>query len=74
MSDKDLLGLLIGIGLLAAMAAYVAYIYFHPQRFGWLVLSPTDPKAPPIAVKSDHHRAALDPPGVVPIHSIEDKF
>ncbi|WP_170959068.1 hypothetical protein [Magnetospirillum sp. 15-1] len=46
MSDKDLLGLLIGVGLLIAFAAYMAYIYFHPDRFGWLALSSTDTKSP----------------------------
>ncbi len=44
MSDKDLLGLLIGISLLIAFVAYNAYIYFHPDRFGWMVVSPTDQK------------------------------
>jgi hypothetical protein len=44
MSDKDLLGLLIGIGLLIAFVAYNAYIYFHPKRFGWLALSSAGPK------------------------------
>lgn len=55
-SDKDLLGLLIGIGLLIAFVAYNAYIYFHPDRFGWLVLSPTDPKLPSTPAKSDQSR------------------
>lgn len=59
MSDKDLLGLLIGIGLLIAFVAYNAYIYFHPDRFGWLVLSPTDPKLPTVAAKAD--RSQHDP-------------
>ena len=56
MSDKDLWGLLIGIGLLAAMAAYIAYIYFRPERFGWLVLSPADPKSPSFPGKPDRRR------------------
>lgn len=50
--DKDLLGLLIGIGLLIAFVAYMAYIYFNPDRFGWLVLSPTDQKLPSTSAKS----------------------
>ncbi len=51
--DKDLLGLLIGIGLLIAFVAYNAYIYFHPDRFDWLVLSPTDPKLPSTPAESE---------------------
>lgn len=54
--DKDLLGLLIGIGLLIAFVAYNAYIYFHPDRFGWLALSLSDPKSPSTAAKSDRSR------------------
>lgn len=40
MSDKDMLGLLAGIVLLAVMAGYIAYIYFHPDRFRWLEFPP----------------------------------
>ncbi|WP_161539655.1 hypothetical protein [Paramagnetospirillum kuznetsovii] len=46
MSDKDILGLLIGVGLLVAFAAYMAYIYFHPESFNWLEIHSTSPKAP----------------------------
>lgn len=33
MSYEDVLGLLIGIGALAAVLGYLADVYFHPQRF-----------------------------------------
>ncbi len=56
MSDKDLLGLLIGVGLLIAFAAYMAYIYFHPDRFGWLALSSTDTKSPSAGNAVDYRR------------------
>lgn len=38
MSYEDVLGLLIGIGALAAVVGYLADVYFHPQRFQWLEL------------------------------------
>jgi hypothetical protein len=56
MSDKDLLGLLIGIGLLIAFVAYNAYIYLHPDRFGWLALSSAQPKVPTTGAESDLSR------------------
>ncbi|WP_156612464.1 hypothetical protein [Paramagnetospirillum marisnigri] len=43
--DKDLLGLLIGIGLLIAFVAYMAFIYFNPDRFDWLRLSSAESKS-----------------------------
>lgn len=46
MSDKDMLGLLIGLGLLIAFVAYMAHIYFHPERFEWLALPSHDRDRP----------------------------
>jgi len=37
MSGIDVLGLLIGISLVVAVIAYLLFIYFHPERFHWLV-------------------------------------
>ncbi len=54
--DKDLLGLLIGIGLLIAFVAYMAYIYFNLDRFGWLALSSAEPKAPATGAAPDRLR------------------
>lgn len=33
MSYEDVLGLLIGLGILAAVIGYLADIYVHPDRF-----------------------------------------
>lgn len=38
MSYEDVLGLLIGLGILAAVIGYLADIYVHPDRFRWLEL------------------------------------
>lgn len=54
--DKDLLGLLIGIGLLIAFVAYMAHIYFNPDRFGWLALSSAEPKVPATGATPDRPR------------------
>ncbi|MDO8605835.1 MAG: hypothetical protein Q7R40_04810 [Phaeospirillum sp.] len=61
--DKDLLGLLIGIGLLIAFVAYMAHIFFNPDRFGWLALSTAEPKVPaagatPVCARSGKFRTA----------------
>jgi hypothetical protein len=37
MSGIDVLGMLIGISLVVAVAAYLLFIYFHPEHFRWLV-------------------------------------
>ena len=58
MSERDLWGLLTGIGLLAAMATCVAYVFFHSRRFGWLVLSPTASESPPVTANPDRSRAS----------------
>ncbi|HTH17178.1 MAG TPA: hypothetical protein VL974_11040 [Magnetospirillum sp.] len=36
MSSEDIVGLLMGIGLLVAVIGYLSDIYRHPQRFNWL--------------------------------------
>lgn len=38
MSYDDVLGLLIGVAALALVLGYLADVYFHPGRFGWLEL------------------------------------
>ena len=37
MSGIDVLGLLIGISLVVTVVAYILFIFFHPERFHWLV-------------------------------------
>lgn len=38
MSNEELLGLMIGLGFLAAVAGYLANIWFHPDTYRWLEL------------------------------------
>ncbi len=38
MSNEEILGVMIGLGVLVAVTGYLADIYFHPQRFRWLEL------------------------------------
>lgn len=38
MSYEEILGLLIGLGVLWAVLGYLSDVYFHPQRFRWLEL------------------------------------
>lgn len=38
MSYEEILGLLIGLGVLSAVIGYLTDLYFHPQRFRWLEL------------------------------------
>ena len=55
MSDKDVLGMLMGVALLAAAAGYILYICRHPERFDWLRLRQTSPKAPASSVETDRN-------------------
>ncbi|MCR6629102.1 MAG: hypothetical protein NVV74_03085 [Magnetospirillum sp.] len=63
MSHEDMLGLLLGLGALAAMIGYLADVYFQPQRFWWLEL----PRAggslakipPPGRVREGPHHPAM---------------
>lgn len=41
MLAEEILGLMIGIGVLVAVAGYLADAWFHPQRFRWLDLPRT---------------------------------
>jgi hypothetical protein len=55
MSHEDLLGLLIGIGALAAMLGYLADVYLHPKRFQWLELQRVDGRlSPPPCLRRSH--------------------
>lgn len=38
MSNEELLGLMIGLGFLAAVAGYLADVWFHPDKYRWLAL------------------------------------
>jgi hypothetical protein len=38
MSVQDVLGLLMGLGLLVVAVGYLAHVYFHPGRYRWLEL------------------------------------
>jgi hypothetical protein len=42
MESSDIVGLLIGIGAVAAMFGTLADVYLHPDRFGWLELPPPE--------------------------------
>ncbi len=38
MSNEELLGLMISLGLLAAVVGYLADVWFHPDKYHWLEL------------------------------------
>lgn len=38
MSNEDLLGLMIGLGFLAAVAGYLTDVWFHHGKYRWLAL------------------------------------
>jgi hypothetical protein len=42
MNAKDVLGLLLGGVLLLSLAVYIIHIFFHTEKFGWLLLPRTD--------------------------------
>lgn len=45
MSMEDVLGLLIGIGVLTLVIAYLTNVYRHPERFRWLELPQPERKS-----------------------------
>lgn len=62
MSQDELLGLVIGIGALAAILGYVTDVYVHPRRFRWLEFQRLNRGPAPGANRTLEQRPGIDDP------------
>ncbi|CCG42399.1 hypothetical protein [Magnetospirillum molischianum] len=67
MESGDIIGLLVGVGALAAMVGVLTNVYLHPDRFEWLEILPEDSRPGRLVVRPGlflrEGRATLDEGG-----------